>query len=316
MPQGQTDPAHGLSERARRARVWGTGQVESAGHRLQEARETSRVVDSAVSALESETETGGGVLAAAVAFRCFLFLVPYTLVVVELASFIFGGFSSATPHEIAHRAGVTGLIAKSLSDATMQSAWKRMVALVGALVITLWTTRSLLRVLSIVHEFMWRMPVRASHVSVRRICAVVGGFTLFSVVLALVHRLHIGSLLGVLLYALIALVVPFVAWTALSVTMPRPSDAPWWSVLPGSCVVAVGSCVLQLLTVYWLSWEIERKSSSYGAIGVALALLAWAYLLGRLLTASIALNSTLWRRNAARLAATPTAEHLPPTPSG
>jgi len=97
--------------------------------------------------------------------------------------------------------------------------------------------------------------------------------------------------------------------------MPRPADAPWWSVLPGSAVVAVGSCVLQLLTVYWLSWEIERKSSSYGAIGIALALLAWAYLLGRLLTASIALNSTLWRRNAVRLAATAAAGPEPPAPS-
>jgi uncharacterized BrkB/YihY/UPF0761 family membrane protein len=296
------DAATGLTGRAWRARQWATGRVESGSHWLQEARRTSRVVDSALSALESETETGGGVLAAALAFRCFVFLVPYTLALVELAGFIFSGFSSATPPEIAHSAGVTGLIANTLSDATTASLLTRIVTLISALTITLWTTRSLLRVLFIVHELMWRLPVVAPHVSFRRIGAVVGGFTTFSLVVGVLHRYQVGSVLGFILYLLAALVVPFGIWMGLSVTMPRPRDAQWWSVVPGAILVAVGACGLQLATVYWLSWEIERKSTAYGSLGVALAMLAWAYLLGRLLTASIALNSALWHRKTAEMA--------------
>jgi uncharacterized BrkB/YihY/UPF0761 family membrane protein len=303
LPEQPADAATGLTGRARGARERAAGWVGSGSRRLQDARATSRVVDSALSAFESETETGGGVLAAALAFRCFLFLVPYTLVLVELAGFVFGGFSSETPVEIAHSAGVTGLIAKSLSDATTASVLTRFVTLVSAFAITLWTTRSLLRVLVIVHEFMWRLPVAAPHISVRRIGAVVGGFTAFSLIVGVLHRYQVGSVIGFLLYLLFAFAVPFGIWMGLSMTMPRPAEVSWSSLVPGAIVVAFGACALQLATVYWLTWEIERKSSAYGSLGVALAMLAWAYLLGRLLTASIALNSTLWHRNQRRLAA-------------
>ena len=40
----------------------------------------------------------------------------------------------------------------------------------------------------------------------------------------------------------------------------------------------------------------EHKTSTYGAIGFALALLLWAYLLGRLVTTSAVINETLWSR--------------------
>ena len=260
----------------------------------------SLTVRSALSRAKPRREEGS--LLPALAFRCFVFLVPYTLVLVELAGFIFGGFSAATPPEIAHNAGVTGLIANTLSDATTASLVTRIATLASALVITLWTTRSLLRVLFIVHELMWRLPVLAPHVSFRRIGAVVGGIMTFSIVVAVLHRYQVGSVLGFVFYVLAALFVPFAIWTGLSMTMPRPSDADLWSVVPGAIVVAVGACGLQLATVYWLSWEIERKSTAYGSLGVALAMLAWAYLLGRLLTASIALNSALWHRNTAEMA--------------
>jgi uncharacterized BrkB/YihY/UPF0761 family membrane protein len=314
VPGQAADAVRKSTGRARRMRQWATGQVDSGSRRLQEARATSRVVDGAVSAFENETETGGAVLAAALAFRCFVFLVPYTLVLVELAGFIFAGFSSATPPEIAHSAGVTGLIANTLSDATTASLLTRIVTLVSALAITLWTTRSLLKVLFIVHELMWRLPVVAPHVSFRRIGAVFGGFTAFSLVVGVLHRYQAGSVLGFVLYLLAALVVPFAIWMGLSMTLPRPMDAQWSSVVPGAIVVAVGACGLQLATVYWLSWEIERKSTAYGSLGVALAMLAWAYLLGRLLTVSIALNAALWHRNTARLASVP--ERRSGTPGG
>ena len=62
VPGQAADAAMGLTGRARRAWRWATGRVESGSHWLQEARTTSRVVDSALSAFESETETGEGSL--------------------------------------------------------------------------------------------------------------------------------------------------------------------------------------------------------------------------------------------------------------
>ena len=54
--------------------------------------------------------------------------------------------------------------------------------------------------------------------------------------------------------------------------------------------------MLHLITVYYLPLTISHKSATYGAIATALALLAWAYLVGRLLTAAAVLNAALWHR--------------------
>jgi uncharacterized BrkB/YihY/UPF0761 family membrane protein len=51
------------------------------------------------------------------------------------------------------------------------------------------------------------------------------------------------------------------------------------------------------VTVYWIAYVVSGKTAMYGAIGSALALLLWAYLLGRLVIVATVLNATLWYRN-------------------
>ena len=53
--------------------------------------------------------------------------------------------------------------------------------------------------------------------------------------------------------------------------------------------------MLHLLTLTYVAHVVTRKSALYGAIGIALALLLWTYFAGRLLTASIAANASLWK---------------------
>jgi uncharacterized BrkB/YihY/UPF0761 family membrane protein len=48
------------------------------------------------------------------------------------------------------------------------------------------------------------------------------------------------------------------------------------------------------VTVVWIANSLESKSQTYGALGAALTILLWAYLLGRLITAAAALNTVLW----------------------
>jgi hypothetical protein len=70
--------------------------------------------------------------------------------------------------------------------------------------------------------------------------------------------------------------------------------------MPGAVVFAIGMEVLHLVTVYWISGQVEHKTETYGAIGFALALLLWAYLLGRLITSAAVINETLWTRDVER----------------
>jgi len=55
--------------------------------------------------------------------------------------------------------------------------------------------------------------------------------------------------------------------------------------------------------VYWIARYVESKTETYGAIGFAIALLLWAYLIGRLITTSAVVNESLWTRNQERLEA-------------
>jgi uncharacterized BrkB/YihY/UPF0761 family membrane protein len=56
----------------------------------------------------------------------------------------------------------------------------------------------------------------------------------------------------------------------------------------------IGMEILHVLTVYWIAHEVESKTDTYGAIGFALALLLWAYLMGRFITSSAVINESLW----------------------
>ena len=65
--------------------------------------------------------------------------------------------------------------------------------------------------------------------------------------------------------------------------------------LAGALIVGVGVGVLQLLTITYVVHVVTRKSALYGAIGLALALLLWTYFVGRLITAAISANASLWK---------------------
>ena len=64
--------------------------------------------------------------------------------------------------------------------------------------------------------------------------------------------------------------------------------------LPGAVLFGVGVQLLHLVTVVWIAKSLESKSETYGALGAALTILLWAYLLGRLITAAASLNTVVW----------------------
>jgi uncharacterized BrkB/YihY/UPF0761 family membrane protein len=120
---------------------------------------------------------------------------------------------------------------------------------------------------------------------------------------ALVGKLRTESFGIGLIATLLFAAVPFGLWLGVSWVMPHAPDAPWTAFLPGAAFFALGLSVLHLVTVYWIANQVEHKTDTYGAIGFALALLLWAYLLGRLITTAAVINETLWTRYEARVRA-------------
>ena len=242
--------------------------------------------------MERDAQSGGGVLAAAVAFRLFMFLVPYAFVMVTG----FGLASTAAgqdPGDAARSAGIGGLLASAVASTSTLSLANRLVALVlGGFALAL-TARSFVRVLWIVHRLIWRVqPQRKPSPWAPLI--LVGFVTVLFGLGDLITWIGSQSL-GLRFVAFVmTIVISAGAWFLASWFLPR-DDCALWALLPGALIVGVGVGVLQILTFTYVVHVVTRKSALYGAIGIALALLLWTYFAGRLLTAAIAANASLWK---------------------
>jgi len=295
---GPADPPASTPSRLERLRR----RAERTRAEIEARRAESASIDTAFEAVERDAQTGGGVLAAAVAFRLFMFLVPYALVVftgLGLASTAAG----QKPEDAAHSAGIGGLLATAVANSSTASLADRILALVLGGIALAFTARSLVRVLWIVHRLIWDVrPSRKPTLWAALI--LVGVVTVFFGVVDLASWLGSQSI-GLRLSAVVLTIgISAAAWFLASLWFPH-EECEWWALLPGTVVVAVGVGLLHVLTITYFAYEVSRKSSLYGTIGIALALLLWTYFAGRLLTASIAANATLWRRRSAEPLPTP-----------
>jgi uncharacterized BrkB/YihY/UPF0761 family membrane protein len=263
---------------------------------LEEARPRHRTIDVAFVTIERDTTTAGSVLAAALAFRIFLFMVPYVFVLV----YGFGLASSATnsdPRDLAAKAGVVGLMASAIQVADEQSLFTRITVFCVALYALFSTSKKFLRVIAAVHALAWQIPPRRIRKLTKPalifIAIITAGLALIQLILWLRDRSFIAGFGAEILF----ISVPAALWLVLSQRFfVHAPGAGWRDLLPGAILVGVGVQVLHFVTVYWITHLVASKSETYGAIGVALALLFWAYLLGRVLAASAVLNASAWQQ--------------------
>ena len=260
---------------------------------IEARRAESASIDTALGAVERDAQTGGGVLAAAVAFRLFMFLVPYAFVMVTGFGLV-STTAGQNPMDAAHSAGISGLFASAVTSTSSMTLFDRIVALALGCVALAFTAHSLVMVLWTVHRLIWGVRPSGSPTPWTTLI-LIGLVTVLFGIVDLAAWLGSQSLGSKFLALILTTVAAAAAWYLVSWWLPR-EDCEWWELLPGAVIVGVGVGLLHLLTITYFSYEVSRKSSLYGAIGVALALLLWTYFAGRLLTASIAANASLWKR--------------------
>lgn len=287
------DPGTATTRRAR-----GAQRLEAARTRtrervsaLEERRPHSPLIDAGFRLGETNRAVGGAVLAGAVAFRLFVFLVPFVFTfIVSLG--IYGGYAS--PQEAADAGGVGGLAATAVDDAAAASNGFQWTAVAAGVLATLWAGYGLARVLRIVHGLSWRCvlpPMR------RPLLLPVGPVVFALGVMAITRILKMArDHLGIVGAAIT--VGGFVAygalWLVVSHLLPRKEGSGWVDLLPGSVLVAVGTQVLHLATIWYFAARIDGLSDRYGALGTALGILSWAYLAGWLFSMSGVLNAVVF----------------------
>jgi uncharacterized BrkB/YihY/UPF0761 family membrane protein len=283
-PRRATTPGRSAQLRAR---------VDRTRLNLEAQRPTNRVVDATFRWAQLQVEAGGALLAGAIAFRIFLFLLPWVFVIV-VGLGIGSDALNDDPRQVARFFGMAGLAASAVQSGTTASAATRWVTFGLAVVALVLSARNLVRALVLAHALLWGVEPRKVRQLTGISIALIGGFLLSTVVVAFLRRAQ-SVAPGLWLLGSVVLTVTIAAtWVAASIGLfPRADGITWRDVLPGSLLFGAGAEVLHVVTVVWFAPYLQSKSQTYGAIGAALAILVWAYLLGRLIIASAALNVVL-----------------------
>ena len=239
-----------------------------------------------VLAFERFRRLNGSILAASIAFRVFLFLVPLTLTLVGIA-----GYTVAAGNDLRQNSGRLGsALATAVAQAGSDSKRSWWILIIVGFFTMLTTASSLFSTLSRSSAQLWEMWDYQPTPALRRV-----------------------RFLGGLLLTLVILLVgggsaparPWPWWY----TSPRsPSTAPsrcccwrsfptgrphWRDLLPGAAVATAGLVGLNVFAVVWLPHKLASLSETYGALGVAVVTLGYLVLLGYLLVASI-LTNVMW----------------------
>lgn len=235
----------------------------------------------------------GRLLAAALAFRLFLWLLPCALLVVALL-----GFGAGSNRELARKTGlgpVTGSVFEQIGAQAEQNRY--VLAVLGAASLCLagvalsQTFDSMNERIRPLVEGDSRGPLLRRSV---RYTVVMLGFT---VVCLAGPLLHSAAGLPVVVTSLCVLVT----FAALAVLLLRTGTAASVAeVLPGALVFVAGLEILRLVAAYMLPAKLSRASELYGALGIAAALLVWLTLLARFMVLGQVLNAVLAERRANR----------------
>jgi uncharacterized BrkB/YihY/UPF0761 family membrane protein len=245
--------------------------------RAQAERRRHKSIDALFEMVDRDAEVGGGIMAGALAYRLFIWLLPLALVGIAGLGFA-SRAASESPTSAARSSGLGGIVSSSVASAASSSA--RWYALLIGIPILLFTTRGVLQALIVSHRLVWtdlreRAPAPSLRSTVRLLGALVALLAISVLASALRHAYRSGGLLATL-----AAIAPYAGiWLVISERLPH-RDATRRGLVPGALLFGVGIEVLHLVTVYYL----------------AAALLLNLFLLSRLAIAAAVVSATLWER--------------------
>jgi uncharacterized BrkB/YihY/UPF0761 family membrane protein len=242
--------------------------------------------------VDRDAERFGGLFAGALAYRLFLWLVPFALLSVGLLGAITRADDGA-PDSVVSDLGLQGALADSVRNGAQQRGW--WVAILIGLFGVLWAGVSAAKALRISHAAAWGLPRGRAPSPVRATLSFAAGVLVMLAATVIAARLReVQGAIG-LVASILAMVVFMAVWMAVSSHLPhRPG--PWRQLVPGAVLFGVGLEGVHLFTAYYLVGRAERAQSTYGAIGTALVVLLWLYVVSRLVVASAVVNAELARQ--------------------
>ncbi len=244
--------------------------------------------------LEWEQRSGAALLAGGLAYRFFLWLVPFGLVAAAIASFWVRD-SQRSLTDAAKSFGLGGVAARSATSAVEEGSNARWFLLISGVALMIWAGIGAVRALRVAARLAWgvdserlRRPVRSS-VVFTAVC-MLG----LAASMAASWVRHHSSTWGVLITMADVFVYAPLALFAFA-HLPRVADASWRTHAPGALLVGCGMTGVHVLLAYYLAGRLERSPSLYGTLGAATVVMLVLFLIARLIVSGLFLNATLQR---------------------
>ncbi|HEX6952753.1 MAG TPA: YhjD/YihY/BrkB family envelope integrity protein [Gaiellaceae bacterium] len=259
--------------------------------RADQARSSHASVEIGFGVLESDSAIGGGLLAGALAYRLFVLLLPLVLLLVSGLG-IYADAADQSPNKVAEEAGLHGLIATHVADtASSPSRWILFLVMIPAV---LYALAKLYRAVAIVHALAWRGTGRGIGISVAGIVLLGVAILVDLGAVGIVDWIRRHSELGSVAALLVYFVLVGGTWLLASRRLPG-GDAGWSALVPGALLIGVGLLLVNVFNVYVTTRLVENRANTYGALGIAAALLFSLVLVGRVVVIGAELNASIHR---------------------
>ena len=245
--------------------------------------------------LALDKAVAGSELAGALAYRLFLWFLPFVLMLVAGLG-AYADASDQTPREVADRLGLAGLVVHSVAAAASSNA--RWYPLALGIPILVYLTRSLLRSVVAVHRLAWGLEPRRGHLTSANVL-----LFLLAVVASLAVAAFVSASVGTspwfwVVDAPLAVIVRGAIWLGLSRRLPG-RDRRMSTLLPGAVIVGVGFLAVNVVTQLVIVWLGNTREDTYGALGLAATILFSLWLTSRVIVVSAVADAALWSRRGA-----------------
>jgi uncharacterized BrkB/YihY/UPF0761 family membrane protein len=238
-------------------------------------------------AFERNRTLAASVLAGGIAYRLFLWLLPFGLIVGGALGLMDADGSESAAAGGGLPAAVVNAIGDIARAADSNSWW----LLLTGVPLLLWEGYTGARALQLIHSLIWHdtpptiKPLAAS-------LAFSAGMCVFLAAIALTWWYR-DATTATQSVVFLAMIVPIAAlWLWVSLQLPH-GEASWRALVPGALLVGLGFQVTHGLVVYLLGPKLEKATSLYGGLGVVATVLFFMWVVGRIVVTAPILNSAL-----------------------
>jgi uncharacterized BrkB/YihY/UPF0761 family membrane protein len=275
-------PAPGIVDRTRERIASDTRRAKDAGERHVSVAVPFR-------AMQRNRSVAASVLAGGIAYRLFLWLLPFGLIVGGVLGL---GDADGVEDAVAS-GGLPAAVVNAVGDIARAAESNSWWLLLTGVPLLLWEGYAGAKALQLIHSLVWNDSPPATARPLQSSLFFSGVMCVFLAVVSLTWWIR-GETPAAQILVLVLMVVPLAAlWVLVSLRLPHGA-ASWKSLLPGALLVAVGFQVVHWLVAYLLAPKLEKATSLYGGLGVIATLLFFMWVIGRIVVTAPILNCALY----------------------